>query len=186
MVTYELIVYSNSENIRTHEALEDVQFTIGEETVVSDAKGYCLFKKIKPGIYDVRLFKDGFGCWIFPNFKIKDSEEVLREDWVIPENAYLKLSADKTKIKKNETVTIVAQLFKQDWAVTGIKQVSFSINGIQKVISDFDIDKEVAVMTLKGSNQGKVRITAHAEYRRWSSPTMIDSNVLFIQDGVEE
>ena len=186
MITYELIVYSSSKTIRPHEALEDVQVTIDEETEITDAKGKCIFKNINPGISEVRFFKEGFGCCIFPNFKIKDVEDVLREDWVIPENVYLKLSADKTKIKKNETVTIVAQLFKQDWAVTGIKQVSFSINGTQKVISDFDTDKEVAVMTLKGSNQGKVRITAHAEYRRWSSPTMIDSNVLVIQDGHEE
>ena len=167
-------------------SMEDVQVTIGEETKVTDAKGYCLFKKIKPGIYDIRLFKDGFGCTIYDNKEIKDTPDVQQHSFGIPEEPSLKLSADKTKIKKNETVTIVAQLFNNWYDESDLKQVSFSINGTQTVISDFDIDKEVAIMTLKGSNQGTVKITAHAQFNNVRGESTAYSNLLVIQDGVEE
>lgn len=172
----------------TNNPLEDAQVTIGEETEVTDAKGKCLFKNIKHGVYDVRIFKDGGGCSVFQNIEIKDTHNVFYHNFgILMDDVFIKLSADKTKIKKNETVTIVAQLFKHDIIVTDLKQISFSINGTQKVISDFDTDKEIAIMTLKGSNQGKVKITAHAQYRhnnRFTAPAY--SNALFIQDGHEE
>lgn len=164
--------------------LEGVQFTIGEETEVTDAKGYCIFKNITPGRYDIRVFKEGFGSHVFPTREIKDTPDVQHFKYGFCENTFLKLSADKTKIKKNETVTIVAQLFKDGGFVANIRQVSFSINGTQKLISDFDTDKEIAVMTLKGSNQGKVQITAHTQYiGNYGHTLTADSNALFIQDG---
>lgn len=165
---------------------EGVQFTIGEETKVTDAKGKCIFNNLKPGYYEIRLFKEGVGASVFRH-KINDTPDIQVNRYVLSERVYLKLSADKTKIKKNETVTIVAQLFKHDEIVTYLKQVLFSINDTQKVISDFDTDKGVAVMTLKGSNQGKVKITAHTQYgSSIAHPTMVESNMLYIQDGVEE
>ena len=179
-------VIINNVQSNTGDRLGDVQVTIDGETKVTDAKGFCVFLNIKPGRHEFRFYKDGFGCYVFPNHEVKD-DIIDRGGFVIPENVFIKLSADKTKIKKNETVTIVAQLFKHDMVATGIKQVSFSINGTQKVISDFDTDKEVAVMTLKGSNQGKVRITATAQYIANSgNPHIAYSNVLYIQDGQEE
>lgn len=181
MVTLDIEVCHSMEGY----PLEDVEFTFAGETKVTDAKGKCIFNNINPGVYDFRVFKDGYGCHVFRPDEIKSTPDVQDIKFGIPENNYLKLSADKTKIKKNETVTIVAQLFKRDEIVTGIKQVSFSINGTQKVIADFDTDKEIAVMTLKGSNQGKVQITAITQFRTHDY-TNVYSNVLVIQDGDEE
>lgn len=183
MVTIDVTkVYHNKEQY----TLEDVQVTIDEETKLTDAKGKCLFKNIKPGVHEMTIFKDGFGC-MRGYCKVESTPDVQDWGFGLLENVYLKLSADKTKIKKNETVTIVAQLFKHDKIVTDLKQVSFSINETQKVISDFDIDKEVAVMTLKGSNQGKVKIIANAFFKNNLANTeWANSNVLFLHDGVEE
>lgn len=187
MVTVEVQVFESKDN-RNNGPLEGVQFSLGEETEVTDAKGYCLFKNIKPGVYDVRLFKEGFFCSVFSPREIKDTSNVQHlGNYGIMKGTYLKLSADKTKIKKNETVTIVAQLFKNEKIITNYLQASFLINGTQRVISYFDSDKGVAVMTLKGSNQGKVRITATAQYQCPPASTRtVCSNVLFIQDGDEE
>ena len=186
MVTVDVHVFDSSNN-RENGPLEGAEFTLGEETEVTDAKGYCLFKNIKPGVYDVNIFKDGFGGSVFSDTEIKSTPDVQHlGSYGILKKPCLKLSADKTKIKKHETVTIIAQLFKNDRVATDIKQVSFSINGTQKVISDFDTDKEIAVMALKGSNQGKVKITAQARYDGEYYSTSAYSNVLFIQDGDEE
>ncbi len=180
MVTFDVEVYDESS------PLEGVEVTLGEETEVTDAKGYCIFKNVTPGMYDINFFKEGLEGYISQNDEIKSTPDVQHWSIYLRKKEYLKLSADKTKIKKNETVTIVAQLFKHDYNVTNLKQVSFSINGTQKVISDFDTDKEVAVMTLKGSNQGKVKITAHAQCIVNGRTHNVSSNVLFIQDGHEE
>ncbi len=103
--------------------------------------------------------------WYYPLYKVQ----------------YLKLSADKTKIKKNETVTIVAEASEH----LNVRQIGFNINGTQRVMADYDTDRDVAVMTLKGSNQGKVQITADAPCKTKYFPDVY-SNVLFIQDGDEE
>ncbi len=179
MITY--IVNVQSPSNYEPPFLEDVQVTIGEETRVTDVKGNCLFKNIKPGIYDVRLFKEGFGCVIYLNEEIKSTPNVQDYSFGLVRIPYLKLTADKTKIKKNETVTIVAKASEH----LNIRQIGFNINGVQKVMADYDTDRDIAVMTLKGSNQGKVQITAHAPRKTNYTPD-IYSNVLYIQDGDEE